>query len=219
LPIPSIPSPDAGTPDIFCVALNNNRIVGVQDDRVTFRYRDGDTKQLRTCTLPALSFMGRFLQHVLPKGFVKVRYYGLFSHRQQALLAQVRQQLLRTEPRAASARATKVARADAARQKRSYAVRCVASRCSTPCCDRHAAAAHRHGWRGGTGSRGADQPRAGALGRRVSPAPTVAQRAAMRLPTRPRVLVMTHCQVTPTRCGRSARGRPTDVLPDRPTKT
>src|SRR5215211_1843355 len=81
-------------PYIFRVALSNNRIVGVQDERVTFRYRDGDTKQLRTCTLPALTFIGRFLQHVLPKGFVKVRYYGLFSRRQRPLLAQLRQRLL-----------------------------------------------------------------------------------------------------------------------------
>jgi hypothetical protein len=81
-------------PYIFRVALSNNRIVGVQNDRVTFRYRDGDTKQLRICTLPALTFMSRFLQHVLPKGFVKVRYYGLFSRRQRLLLAQLRQRLL-----------------------------------------------------------------------------------------------------------------------------
>jgi len=81
-------------PYIFRVALSNNRIVGVQNDRVTFRYRDANTKQLRTCTLPALTFLGRFLQHVLPKGFVKVRYYGLFSRRQRLLLTQIRQRLL-----------------------------------------------------------------------------------------------------------------------------
>ena len=60
-------------PYIFRVALANNRIVGVQDDRVTFRYRDGTTKQMRTTTLPAFAFIRRFLQHVLTKGFVKVR--------------------------------------------------------------------------------------------------------------------------------------------------
>jgi hypothetical protein len=91
-------------PYIFRVAVSNNRIVSVQDDRVTFCYREGASKQLRRCTLPVLTFLGRFLQHVLPKGFVKVRYYGLFSHRQQALLVQVRQQLLVTEPQAASVR-------------------------------------------------------------------------------------------------------------------
>src|SRR5206468_4153943 len=65
-------------PYIFRVALANNRIVGVQDDRVTFRYRDGTTKQMRTTTLSAFAFIGRFMQHVLPKDFVNVRYYGLF---------------------------------------------------------------------------------------------------------------------------------------------
>jgi putative transposase/transposase-like zinc-binding protein len=80
-------------PYIFRVALSNKGIVGLRNDQVTFHYRDGDTKQVRTCTLPALSFMGRFLQHVLPKGFVKVRYYGLFSRRGRAVLVQMRQQL------------------------------------------------------------------------------------------------------------------------------
>jgi len=80
-------------PYIFRVALSNNRIVGVQDDHVTFRYRDGDTKQLRTCTLPALAFIGRFVQHVLPKGFVKVRYYGLFRVGNRPVLEQIRAEL------------------------------------------------------------------------------------------------------------------------------
>jgi hypothetical protein len=81
-------------PYIFRVALSNNRIVALQDDRVTFRYRDSESKQIKLCTLPALTFMGRFLQHVLPKGFVKVRYYGLFSRRQRLALRQLRQRLL-----------------------------------------------------------------------------------------------------------------------------
>jgi hypothetical protein len=80
-------------PYIFRVALSNNRIVSVQDDCVTFRYRDGDTKHLRTCTLPAVAFIERFLQHVLPKGFVKVRYYGLFRLGNRQLLAQARAML------------------------------------------------------------------------------------------------------------------------------
>jgi hypothetical protein len=84
-------------PYIFRVALSNNRIVGVQDERVTFRYRDGQTKQICTCSLPVLTFLGRFLQHVLPKGFVKVRYYGLFSRRQRAILTHIRQRLAQTE--------------------------------------------------------------------------------------------------------------------------
>jgi len=81
-------------PYIFRVALSNNRIVGVQDDRVTFRYRDGTTKQMRTSTLPVFAFIRRFLQHVLPKGFVKVRYYGLFRLGNRRLLEKLRAQLV-----------------------------------------------------------------------------------------------------------------------------
>ena len=90
-------------PYIFRVALSNNRILGVADEKVTFRYTVGATGQTRRCTLPAEEFIRRFLQHVLPKGFVKVRYYGLFSPRQRKLLSQLRGQLaLATSPLAAT---------------------------------------------------------------------------------------------------------------------
>jgi len=71
-------------PYIFRVALSNRRIVKVENDQVTFRYQT-NSGQTKFCTLPADKFIHRFLQHVLPKGFVKVRYYGLFSptHRYQ----------------------------------------------------------------------------------------------------------------------------------------
>jgi hypothetical protein len=80
-------------PYIFRVALSNRRLVKVEDDQVTFRYRASGTGETRFCTLPAEQFIQRFLQHVLPRNFVKVRYYGLFSpgHRQQ--LTALRQQL------------------------------------------------------------------------------------------------------------------------------
>ncbi|HSH82081.1 MAG TPA: transposase, partial [Herpetosiphonaceae bacterium] len=77
-------------PYIFRVALSNNRLERVVDDQVTFRYRDADSKQTKRCTLSAEAFIRRFLQHVVPKGFVKVRYYGLFSPAKRPLLAQVR---------------------------------------------------------------------------------------------------------------------------------
>jgi hypothetical protein len=60
---------------------------------VTFRYRTTDTGTLRSCTLLAEDFIRRFLQHVLPKGFVKVRYYGFFSPGLQQRLASLHQQL------------------------------------------------------------------------------------------------------------------------------
>ena len=80
-------------PYIFRVAISNKRILKVAHDKVTFRFRRSDTGQWRTCTLDALEFIRRFLQHVLPKGFVKVRYYGLFSPGNRHLLSAVRQEL------------------------------------------------------------------------------------------------------------------------------
>jgi hypothetical protein len=85
-------------PYIFRVAISNSRILKVADGKVTFRYRKTDTGQLRTCTLTAEEFLRRFLQHVLPKGFVKVRYYGLFSPSLRHQLAAIRLCLNDAEP-------------------------------------------------------------------------------------------------------------------------
>jgi hypothetical protein len=80
-------------PYIFRVAISNNRILKLADGKVTFRYRTSDTGKLRLCTLPAEEFIRRFLQHVLPKGFVKVRYYGFLSSGCRQRLAALRHQL------------------------------------------------------------------------------------------------------------------------------
>jgi hypothetical protein len=77
-------------PYIFRVALSNNRIERNADDQVTFRYVERASGQTKRCTLCVEAFIGRFLQHVLPKGFVKVRYYGLFRLGNRKLLAQAR---------------------------------------------------------------------------------------------------------------------------------
>jgi hypothetical protein len=80
-------------PYIFRVAISNRRILKLEDGKVTFRYRTSDTGTLKTCMLPVEEFIRRFLQHVLPKGFVKVRYYGFFSSGLRPRLAALRQQL------------------------------------------------------------------------------------------------------------------------------
>lgn len=64
---------------IFRVAIPNSRLERLQDGQVTFRYRDNRTQEIRRVTLPAVEFLHRFLQHVLPRGCTKVRYYGLWS--------------------------------------------------------------------------------------------------------------------------------------------
>ena len=85
-------------PYIFRVAISNNRILKVADGKVTFRYRETNTKKWRTSTLTAEEFLRRFLQHVLPKGFVKVRYYGLFSPSLRHWLTVIRLWLDTSEP-------------------------------------------------------------------------------------------------------------------------
>jgi hypothetical protein len=80
-------------PYIFRVAISNSRLLKVEHDQVTFRYRATDSGQAKLCTLAVEEFIHRFLQHVLPKGFVKVRYYGFLSVAQRAQLTTLRQQL------------------------------------------------------------------------------------------------------------------------------
>jgi hypothetical protein len=78
------------------VAISNARLVELRDGRVTFRYRDyADDQRQKTMTLSADEFLRRFVQHVLPKGFVKIRHYGLLANRQrEARLAVCRRLLL-----------------------------------------------------------------------------------------------------------------------------
>jgi len=80
-------------PYIFRVAISNRNILALKDRHVTFRYRDSKSKTSRTATLPAPRFIGRFLQHVLPRGFQKVRTYGLLHPKQRHRLAIVKEQL------------------------------------------------------------------------------------------------------------------------------
>jgi len=82
-------------PYIFRVALSNNRLRHLHDGQVTFAYKDSATDQLKSCKVTAEEFIRRFLQHVLPPRFIKVRYYGLLSPAQRQLLQKARQ-LLRT---------------------------------------------------------------------------------------------------------------------------
>jgi hypothetical protein len=78
------------------VAISNHRLVAFQDDRVTFRWKDyahGNKKKMMT--LSAEEFLRRFLLHVLPRGFVRIRFFGFLASRCRAtLLPQCRRLLL-----------------------------------------------------------------------------------------------------------------------------
>lgn len=82
------------------VAISNNRILNIEDGLVTFRYKDyRDGSQQRTMTLAADEFIRRFLLHVLPEGFHRIRYYGFFGARYRKEKLERCRQLLGMVPR------------------------------------------------------------------------------------------------------------------------
>ena len=70
---------------VFKTAISNARILAVDETHVTFRFKDRSTHTWQTMRLPGIEFLRRFLQHVLPRGFHKVRYYGLWHHSKRDL--------------------------------------------------------------------------------------------------------------------------------------
>ena len=63
------------------VAISNNRIICIDNGRVTFTYRDRkNDNEIKKMTLDAGEFIRRFLLHVLPKGLIKIRYFGFLAH-------------------------------------------------------------------------------------------------------------------------------------------
>lgn len=77
------------------VAISSHRLLSLEDHRVTFRWRDSKHhNQQRRMTLHVNEFLRRFLLHVLPLRFVRIRYFGLFAHRQRKKLLPLCLQLL-----------------------------------------------------------------------------------------------------------------------------
>jgi len=66
-------------PYVFKVAISNSRIIKVENHKVFFKYKKPESNRWRTMELDVMEFIRRFLQHVLPSGFMKVRYYGFLS--------------------------------------------------------------------------------------------------------------------------------------------
>jgi putative transposase/transposase-like zinc-binding protein len=93
------------------VAISNRRLVDLSDGRVTFHYKDyAKGHEQKLLTLSAVEFLRRFVQHVLPKGFVKIRHYGLLANRhREARLLTARKLLLVVLVLSASTEAEKTA--------------------------------------------------------------------------------------------------------------
>lgn len=95
---------------VFRAAISNSRIESLDNDGVTFRHKHRASNRWRRTRLSGHEFMRRFLQHVLPKGLHKVRYFGLWhpSKRQEAAKARL---LLLLQPQGAD-RAVQASKAD-----------------------------------------------------------------------------------------------------------
>jgi hypothetical protein len=86
---------------VFRVAITNSRIIGLDDDAVTIRHKHRKSARWRACRIAGAEFVRRFLQHVLPKGFHKVRYFGLWHPAKRRIAANARL-LLKLEQRRAA---------------------------------------------------------------------------------------------------------------------
>jgi hypothetical protein len=75
---------------VFRVAIGDHRILSCEDGFVTFSYRKSGSRRQRRMRLDATEFLRRFLQHVLPSGFQKVRHYGFLSPRSRSRFEAVR---------------------------------------------------------------------------------------------------------------------------------
>jgi hypothetical protein len=80
------------------VAISNSRLVSLTDGEVSFRWKNyAKAHRQRTMKLSAIEFLRRLMQHVLPKGFVRIRQYGLLANRQRKRLLIRCRELLKTE--------------------------------------------------------------------------------------------------------------------------
>ncbi|MDR2968164.1 MAG: IS91 family transposase [Tannerellaceae bacterium] len=79
------------------IAISNNRITAMDDGKISFRWRDyKDHNRMKTMALDAYEFIRRFLMHVLPSGFRKIRHFGLFASRDKSKRLTVCRWLTRT---------------------------------------------------------------------------------------------------------------------------
>jgi hypothetical protein len=112
------------------VAISNHRLIACDHQGVTFRYKDyraDGPARYKIMTLAAYEFIRRFLMHVLPKGFHRIRHYGLFASGNRADNIARARELLAAPPRAAAPHSRSPSEPDESDQPRTLPKPC-------PCC-------------------------------------------------------------------------------------
>jgi hypothetical protein len=77
-------------PYVYRIAISNSRIVKLENEHITFQYKDSNTGKWRCQTLHVHVFIRRFLQHVLPRSFVKIRYFGFMAHKNRNKMQKIK---------------------------------------------------------------------------------------------------------------------------------
>jgi hypothetical protein len=81
------------------VAISNRRLLSMEDGRVSFEYKDyADSNQIKVMTLDAVEFIRRFLLHILPSGFVRIRQFGFLANRTRGKKLALCRTLLKAVP-------------------------------------------------------------------------------------------------------------------------
>ncbi len=79
---------------VFRVVISNNRIKSIRDDAIEFTYKNRHKGRWKTMKLKPMEFIRRFLQHVLPKGFMKIRHYGFLNPNSSLSMEKLRELIL-----------------------------------------------------------------------------------------------------------------------------
>jgi len=94
----AVGSPEASlkylAPYVFRVAISDSRIIAVEGRTVVFSYRKSGSRRIRKTSLEVMDFIGHFLQHVLPSGFMKVRHYGFMNGSCAIKIARIRRMII-----------------------------------------------------------------------------------------------------------------------------
>jgi len=79
------------------IAISNHRIKAIKNNKVSFSYKNYRTNQSELTHLEGLEFIRRFTQHILPKGFVRIRHFGICSSRNKTMLTDIKTELLKKQ--------------------------------------------------------------------------------------------------------------------------
>ena len=89
------------------VAISNHRLIAFDGERITFHWKDyAHEGQRRTMTLTAMEFLRRFVQHVLPRGFVRIRPFGFLANHYRTARLTLARRLLRQRSAVSNAPST-----------------------------------------------------------------------------------------------------------------